>query len=149
MKLDELPKKNIYEVPAGYFEKLPGVMMTRVQEKTRVQNPVWILLTQNYWLRGALAGLALVIGLFFVFMLNKPDSSNQIAANNQNQTNLISAVSKKEAMDYLLNTEQLQPSDLAYLSQADRDISHEFIQASDEDIWQVVEYADLHDITLN
>lgn len=143
MKLDELPKKNIYEVPAGYFEKLPGVMMARVQEKSYAPKPVWALLTQTYWLRSSLAGLALVIAIFSLFLFNSP---NQPA---QNPDELIAAVSKTEAMDYLLNNEQLHPNDLAYLSQADQDISYEFIQASEEDIWQEVEFEDLHDITFN
>lgn len=145
MKLDELPKKNIYEVPPGYFEKLPGIVMTRVQEKNRAQNPVWTVANQTYWIRSALAGFALLIGLFFIFLVNtdKPAQPSQI------QEKLMAAVSKKEAMDYLLNTEQLHPTDLAYLSQADQDISYEFIQASEEDIWKEVEFSDLQDITLN
>lgn len=149
MKLDDLPKKNIYEVPAGYFEKLPSVIMSRVQEKSREQNPVWAFLTQTYWLRGALAGMALIIGIFFVFSINSDVKPNGIASNTENPNELISAVSKKEAMDYLINSEQLQPNDLAYLSQADQDISHEFIQASEEEIWQAVEFSYVNDITLN
>lgn len=145
MKLDELPKKNIYEVPPGYFEKLPGILMTRVQEKNRERNPFWTLVTQTYWLRIALAGLALLIGIFFIFLVN----TDKPGQHSQNQEELMAAVSKKEAMDYLLNTEQLHPTDLAYLSQADQDISYEFIQASKEDIWKEVEFSDLQDITLN
>ncbi len=29
-KLEDIPKKNIFEVPEGYFEKLPGIIQTRV-----------------------------------------------------------------------------------------------------------------------
>jgi hypothetical protein len=29
-KLEEIPKKNIFEVPEGYFEKLPGIIQARV-----------------------------------------------------------------------------------------------------------------------
>ena len=28
-KLDDIPKKNIFEVPEGYFERLPGIIQTR------------------------------------------------------------------------------------------------------------------------
>ena len=28
-KLEDIPKKNIFEVPEGYFERLPGVIQTR------------------------------------------------------------------------------------------------------------------------
>src|SRR5258705_12094994 len=29
-KLEDIPKKNIFEVPEGYFERLPGVIQTRI-----------------------------------------------------------------------------------------------------------------------
>ncbi|HNV28556.1 MAG TPA: hypothetical protein PKJ83_05445 [Cyclobacteriaceae bacterium] len=29
-KLEDIPKKNIFEVPEGYFEKLPGIIQSRV-----------------------------------------------------------------------------------------------------------------------
>jgi hypothetical protein len=29
-KLEDIPKKNIFEVPEGYFEKLPGIIQARV-----------------------------------------------------------------------------------------------------------------------
>ncbi len=142
MKLDEIEKKNIYEVPAGYFNKLPGVMMSRVQEKSLVTQSVWATISQTYWVRSALAGLILLIGIFFVFNLktDKPTESPD---------KLIATVSKTEAMAYLLESEQLHPSDLAYLSQTEQDLSYEFIQASEEEIWQEIELADLNDITYN
>jgi hypothetical protein len=143
MKLDELPKKNIYEVPAGYFEKLPQVIMTRVQEESRDRNPVWAFLSQPFWLRSALAGLVLLIGIFFVLNIN-PNNTTE-----NNPTELIAQVSKNEAMNYLLNNEQLHPTDLAYLSQSEQDLSYQFIQASEEEIWHEVELTDLNDITLN
>jgi hypothetical protein len=145
MKLDELPKKNIYEVPAGYFDKLPQVIMTRVQEESRERNSVWAFLNQTFWLRSALATLVLVIGIFFVFRTT--DNNNNL--NENKPAELIAQVSKNEAMDYLLNNEQLHSTDLAYLSQTEQDLSFEFIQASEEEIWHEVELADLNDITSN
>ena len=146
MKLDELPKKNIYEVPADYFEKLPGVMMTRVQGKHRRSQSAWAFVGQAYWLRNALAGLALVLGIFFIFLFNSNLNTTQP---DQNPEVLLAKVSKTEAMDYLLNNEQIHATDLAYLSQADEDISYEFIQASEDDIWHEIELTDLNDITSN
>lgn len=31
-KLEDIPKKNIFEVPEGYFEKLPGAIQARVAD---------------------------------------------------------------------------------------------------------------------
>jgi hypothetical protein len=33
MKLEDLPKKEIFDVPEGYFEKLPGVIQARIAER--------------------------------------------------------------------------------------------------------------------
>ena len=32
-KLENIPKKNIYQVPDGYFDKLPGMIQARVAEE--------------------------------------------------------------------------------------------------------------------
>lgn len=33
-KLEKIPKKNIYEVPEGYFDKLPGMIQARIEKKS-------------------------------------------------------------------------------------------------------------------
>lgn len=40
-KLDDLPKKNIFEVPEGYFERLPGVIQSRTAAKTKSTAYAW------------------------------------------------------------------------------------------------------------
>src|SRR6218665_3171613 len=35
MKLEDIPKKDIFDVPEGYFEKLPGVIQARVAKPSR------------------------------------------------------------------------------------------------------------------
>jgi hypothetical protein len=32
--LENIPKKNIYEVPEGYFDKLPGIIQARIAAET-------------------------------------------------------------------------------------------------------------------
>ncbi len=58
-KLEDIPKKNIFEVPEGYFEKLPGIIQSRVTkpEVTPWFAPIW---------KFALPVLALVtVGIFW------------------------------------------------------------------------------------
>ena len=145
MKLDEIPKKNIYEVPADYFEKLPGVMMTRVngskQDSANLFSVIWAL----PWLKHALAGFALLISFIFIFLTNTPAPQSQFTESSQ----LLYAVSKNEAMEYLLTSDHLETDDLAILPQADQDFMHEFISASEEELTREVELADLNDITYN
>jgi hypothetical protein len=40
-KLEDIPKKNIFEVPDGYFDRLPGVVQSRISA-TRKNSFQWI-----------------------------------------------------------------------------------------------------------
>ncbi|PZR38680.1 MAG: hypothetical protein DI538_09025 [Azospira oryzae] len=40
-KLEDLPRKNIYQVPDGYFDKLPGVIQSRVARKENHHEVSW------------------------------------------------------------------------------------------------------------
>lgn len=143
MKLEDLPKKNIYQVPDTYFDKLPSIVMAQVQQKDTRRGISWLGLWQTLYLRSALAGFALILAVVFVFTLN----------NNNNQylesASLMAQISDREAYDYLANSERLESQDLSLLSQSGTDISHEFIQVSQEDIWQELDEEDLADYYTN
>lgn len=62
-KLEDIPKKEIFKVPEGYFENLPGIIQARVaeQHKEREIRPVF-----SYALRYALPAVVLfVLGIFW------------------------------------------------------------------------------------
>ena len=42
-KLEDIPKKNIFEVPEGYFERLPGIIQTRTSasKPSQIGIPSW------------------------------------------------------------------------------------------------------------
>jgi hypothetical protein len=139
MKLKDLPKKNIYQVPDRYFDQLPGVVMARVRERESAHNPLALF---TFWrqplLRGALAGLALVLSFVYIFTFNS-DQPQSVAASDT----LLANVTEKEALDYLMASDQLDDQDLTGLSLPDADLSHEFIQVSQEELLQAVENEDL------
>ena len=142
MKLDDLPKKNIYRVPDRYFDQLPGVVMARVREKEAAHNPVAIF---TFWrqpllLRVALASLAIILSCIVIF--NHSNQSNSSSSGEM----LLSSVSEKDAVDYLMTSNQLETQDLTILSLSDEDMSHEFIQVSQEEILQAVENEDLEGV---
>ena len=35
-KLEEIPKKEVFKVPEGYFENLPGIIQARVAQQNKV-----------------------------------------------------------------------------------------------------------------
>ena len=43
-KLDEIPKKSIFEAPEGYFDRLPGIIQARVSPLAvgAKQGPQWM-----------------------------------------------------------------------------------------------------------
>jgi hypothetical protein len=41
-KLEDIPKKNIYKVPDGYFEQLPGVIQSRVTKGETSEKPFFL-----------------------------------------------------------------------------------------------------------
>jgi hypothetical protein len=62
-KLEDTPKKDIFEVPDGYFEKLPGVIQARVAAKE--SNPTFSF--ARFSLRYALPAFLLIAGIVFWF----------------------------------------------------------------------------------
>ena len=60
-KLEDIPKKDIFEVPEGYFEKLPGIVQSRVSASSKRKTTQWV-----FALRYAIPILILAgIGIFW------------------------------------------------------------------------------------
>ncbi len=78
--LNQLPKKDSFQVPEDYFDELPGLIQDRVQVKTKTQ---W-----TYVLKYALPVLLLIVSVLY-FSQKNTDQSIQI--------------SKQEAVDYIDN----------------------------------------------
>lgn len=68
-KLDDIPKKNPFNVPDDYFEKLPGKIQTRVQDTSRERS-----LFAGHAVRYALATITIAI-IAFVWVLVTRNSS--------------------------------------------------------------------------
>lgn len=137
MKPEDLQRKNIYRVPENYFDKLPGKIMARVTESPVKQHQYIFSGSWNIYLKGALASVVLVVAFIFLFLFKQ-----QPAAESHE---LLASISNKEAIEYLSEMEKLESQDLSLLSQSEQDLSHEFIQASQEDILEEVGQVDLEE----
>ncbi len=71
-KLEDIPKKNIFEVPEGYFEKLPGIIQARVAKP----EPVRLWVTS---LKYALPVLAVLAGVFWFTGQSEETFDEQLA----------------------------------------------------------------------
>ena len=59
-KLEDIPKKDIFNVPEGYFEELPGIIQSRVTKSSRRTSPAF-----GYVLKYGLAALVIAAASFF------------------------------------------------------------------------------------
>lgn len=68
-KLEDIPKKNIYNVPEGYFETLPGIIQSRV-----AATPTWTGTVSPYtrFIRYSIPALFVIIAAL-IFLTNQPD----------------------------------------------------------------------------
>jgi hypothetical protein len=73
-KLEDISKKNIFEVPDGYFEKLPGIIQARV---AKPESTPWFVPTLKF----ALPLVAvLTIGIFWYSSQSQDTIEEQLAA---------------------------------------------------------------------
>ncbi|MFZ5972499.1 MAG: hypothetical protein ACOYXA_12985 [Bacteroidota bacterium] len=75
-KLEDIPRKPIYHVPDGYFERLPQVIQSRVSHKPQGTG---LSLSWGWALRVAVPVLALAVALWFWWPA-KPTVEEQLAA---------------------------------------------------------------------
>jgi hypothetical protein len=72
-KLEDISKKNIFEVPEGYFEKLPGIIQARVVKPEPVR--IWVAS-----LKYALPVLAIMaFGIFWLTGSSEKSFDEQLA----------------------------------------------------------------------
>jgi hypothetical protein len=96
MKLDDIPKKEIFTAPEGYFDALPGVVQARIVKQQHVTRPVW-----QYSLRYAVpCVLVLVAGI--VWYTRQAASAQDILA----------GVATEELVSYLEETEAFSTEEL-------------------------------------
>ena len=129
MKLEDLPKKEIFDVPEGYFEKLPSSIQARIAERQQpASRPVL-----RYAFQYALP-LVMIITIGLIWFENSP-SSNQITTEL-----LLAEIQTEDLITYLDDTNMTTEELLEHASLDDADA---------EEIEQEVYGLDLDDETLD
>ncbi len=109
-KLEDIPKKQVFDVPEGYFEKLPGIIQARVASQQRQEKvrPVFA-----YTLRYALpAVLAFALVIFWFNRQADVMSAESILASVQTE-DLVAYLSEADlTTDELLEDVVLNPDDV-------------------------------------
>jgi hypothetical protein len=115
-KLDDIPKKNVFDVPEGYFEKLPNVIQSRVAGEQNVS-------TRMSWTSGLRLAIPVLIILVIagIFWFNKSvegTSAESILASVQT-TALISYLNETDiSTDELLDDVALDSDDVSKIEES-------------------------------
>ncbi len=92
--LDDIDKKNIYNVPEGYFDELPGIIQSRITKKE--QKPVFSW-SQPVFKLALPAILVLMIAGYFAFFNEGVDSKSA--------AEILAEVETEHLIDYLAFSE--------------------------------------------
>jgi hypothetical protein len=129
-KLDEIPKNHPFEVPDGYFERLPGIIQSRITAPSPVEKRTPVL---RYALQFAVpVVLVLVAALYFLKPSQHADAST-----------ILASVSTEELFAYLEESE-ISTDDL--LNEALLDA--EGIEALESEVYFNFDLDSLDDLTL-
>lgn len=90
-RLEDIPKKTIYEVPDGYFDRLPAAIQARVAQKPNAS----ALVTGRYVLKYALPLVALIA--VSVVFLSGPS--------NQSAEEILAGIDSEQLVAYLEETD--------------------------------------------
>jgi hypothetical protein len=93
-RLEEIPKKDIFEVPDGYFDKLPGVIQSRIADPRPASITV---ASYRLALKYAVPVVVITLAAFFIFRGNDPVSNNP--------EEMLAAVSTEELATYLAESD--------------------------------------------
>jgi hypothetical protein len=88
-KLEDIPKKQIFEVPDGYFEKLPGIIQSRVATERR-EPSLWSV--RSFGLRYALPAVILIAAGIFWFTRPQSDLTTE---------NILASIQTQDLVAYL------------------------------------------------
>lgn len=99
VRVESIERKNIFEVPANYFDELPARILSKTQEEARV-------IKVNWWQRGrtmwaAAASIVLLIGLgFYVPQFSKTDSETAFEELSKDEINSYLATQDLGLLEY-------------------------------------------------
>lgn len=134
-KLSDLPKRNIYEVPDKYFDRLPTQIMERTARAGFSPAPWYAAVRKP--LRLALAPLLILLvpGVVYFSQLPGKQPDHEVA---------LAVVDNEDIMDYLSTYAVLESADFAeYTSLSEREMTAEFLNVSATAAEEELEYYQL------
>lgn len=141
LKLSDIPKHNMYQVPEGYFDRLPMRVMERTATADAPQGFFSTMLWKN--LRVAIAPLILLLVFAGIFFMNTSRQQEP-----QFVSYGVADIPETEIMDYLHTFAQLESNDFVELSFTEQDLTSDFMNISPKMAEEELEYHQLEEINL-
>jgi negative regulator of sigma E activity len=86
--LENIEKRESYQIPENYFEELPGRVMQKIHQEQRKRRTIFTAAI------AAIAILVVAVGVFFTY--NTPEGSNEIV---QTQQTVTTALEEEEILE--------------------------------------------------
>lgn len=138
IKLNDIPRHNVYQVPEKYFDRLPMQIMERTAGAGYTPAPWYAAAWKP--LRLALAPLVLLLVVGVIYFANLKDQTEQQVIN-------LATVTDTDIVDYLSTYAVLESADLAeFTSLSDREMTAEFLNVSPKAAEEELEYYQLDTI---
>jgi hypothetical protein len=139
IKLSDIPKRNVYEVPEKYFDRLPAQIMARTAAAGYDAPAPWYAALRKP-LRLALAPLVLLLVVGVVYFANLNQRAERQVIN-------LATVSDTEIVNYLSTYAVLESTDFADLrSLEQQELAVEFLNISPKAAEEELEYYQLDTI---
>lgn len=140
IKLSDIPKHNVHQVPEGYFDRLPMRIMERTAAREQITAAAWYA---QLWrpVRYAVAPLILLLLFVGIYFFNLQQEQQQ-----RQQAVTIASLSNDEIINYLDIYAQVDASDFEEYSVADQELAVDFFNVSSNTAEEELEYYQLHNL---
>lgn len=137
-RLEEIPRKQIFQVPERYFDELPGIIQSRIAEKE--YSPWWrvYLTPANGW-RVAIVTAVVTLILVFSGVFNRE-------VVNVSAESLLADVSLEDLIEYVEYSDISTDEILAEVDFSDYDM--DFLMGEDIQLIDDLDFQDLEEIDL-
>jgi hypothetical protein len=144
-KLEDIPKKRVFDVPDGYFDDLPGIIQARVAKpvgETAPARPVFA-----YALRYALPVFVLAaIGIFWLYQQPTTASPEDILASIETEDLVAYLQTTDFTTDELLDEVSLNDNDVEQIEAAAFGLDIEGQDLTEEDLEEILNALDTNNL---
>lgn len=138
IRLNDIPKRNVHQVPEGYFDRLPARIMERTAAREHVSATPWYA---ALWRPARLAAAPLILLLLFIgvyyFTIRQEPLYTGVA---------FASLTEDEIVEYLDTYARIEDADLAEYSVADQELTADYLNITSTAAEEELEYYDLNDI---